>query len=66
MFSRFTGAILEEMIHLMKDDYVNLKNLEAFVTSLEEAYRDPNHINTAEWVLVILCQGNRDFIVYYA
>jgi hypothetical protein len=30
------------MIHLVKRDCVNLENFEAFVTSLEEAYGDPD------------------------
>jgi hypothetical protein len=32
IFSRLEEAILEQIFHLMKDDYVNLENLEAFVT----------------------------------
>jgi hypothetical protein len=54
------------MIYLVKDDHVNLENFEAFVTSLEEAYGDPNRINTAERALAKLRQGNRDFVTYYA
>jgi hypothetical protein len=42
----------------MKDDYVNLGNFEAFVTSLEETYRDPDYVNTAEQALAKLHQGN--------
>jgi hypothetical protein len=38
----------------MKDDCMNLGNLEAFVTSLEEAYGDPDHVNTTEWALTKL------------
>jgi hypothetical protein len=54
------------MIHLVKDDRVNLENFEAFVTSLEEAYGDPDRVNTAERALAKLRQGNRDFVAYYA
>jgi hypothetical protein len=57
-FSRLEGAMLEQLIHLMKDDHVNLGNFEAFVTSLEEAYGDPDHMNTAERALAKLHQGN--------
>jgi hypothetical protein len=64
-FSRLEGAALEQLIHLVKDDRVNLGNFEAFVTSLEEAYGDPDHVNTAEWALAKLRQGNRDFVAYY-
>jgi hypothetical protein len=42
----------------MKDDHVNLGNFEAFVASLEEAYGDPDHVNTAKQVLTKLHQGN--------
>jgi hypothetical protein len=65
-FSRLEGAALEQLIHLMKDDCVNLGNFKAFVTSLEEAYGDPDRVNTAEWALAKLRQGNRDFVMYYA
>jgi hypothetical protein len=66
VFSRLEGAALEQMIHLIKNDHINLKNFEAFVTSLDEAYGDPDHVNTAERTLTKLRQGNRDFITYYA
>jgi hypothetical protein len=48
VFSRLDRAALEQLIHLVKDYHVNLENVEAFVTSLEEAYGDPNRINTTE------------------
>jgi hypothetical protein len=50
--------MLEQLIHLVKDNHMNLGNFEAFVTSLEEAYGDPDCMNTAEWALAKLCQGN--------
>jgi hypothetical protein len=43
------------MIHLVKDDCINLENLEDFVTSLDEAYGDPDYVNPAEWMLAKLC-----------
>jgi hypothetical protein len=54
------------MIHLVKNDRVNLENFEAFVTSLDEAYGDPDRVNTAKRTLAKLHQGNRDFVTYYA
>jgi hypothetical protein len=57
-FSRLEGAALEQLIHLVKDDCVNIGNFEAFVTSLEEAYGDPDHMNTTERALGKLRQGN--------
>jgi hypothetical protein len=65
-FSRLEGATLEQLVHLMKDDRMNLGNFEVFVTSLEEAYGDPDCVNTAERALAKLHQGNRDFVAYYA
>jgi hypothetical protein len=50
----------------VKDDRVNLANFEAFVTSLEEAYGDPDRMNTAARALTKVRQGNRDFVTYYA
>jgi hypothetical protein len=64
-FSRLEGAALEQMIHLIKDDHVNLENFEDFVTSLDKANGDPDHVSTAERMLAKLHQGNRDFITYY-
>jgi hypothetical protein len=65
-FSRLEGAALEQLMHLVKDDRMNLGDFEAFVTSLEEAYGDPDRVNTTEWVLAKLRQGNQDFVTYYA
>jgi hypothetical protein len=53
------------MIHLVNHDYMNIENFEALVTSLEEAYGDTNRVNTTKRVLTKLCQGNRDFVIYY-
>jgi hypothetical protein len=53
-FSRLEGTMLEELIQLMKDDHVNLATFEAFITLLEEAYGDPDHVNTAQRVLAKL------------
>jgi hypothetical protein len=65
-FSRLEGAAFEQLIHLVKDDRMNLGDCEAFVTSLEEAYGDPDYVNTAKRALAKLHQGNRDFVTYYA
>jgi hypothetical protein len=65
-FSRLEGAALEQLIHLVDNDHVDLDNFDAFVTSLEEAYGDPDHANSAERALSKLRQGNRDFVSYYA
>jgi hypothetical protein len=46
------------MTHLVDNECVNLEYSEAFITSLEEAYGDPNHANTTKWAPCKLCQGN--------
>jgi hypothetical protein len=65
-FSRLEGAALKQLIHLVDNDHINLDNFDTFITSLEEAYGDPDHANTAERTLSKLRQGNHDFISYYA
>jgi hypothetical protein len=65
-FSRLEGAALEQLIHLVDNDHVDLDNFDGFVTSLEEAYGDPDHANTVERALSKLRQGNQDFMSYYA
>jgi hypothetical protein len=58
--------VLEQLIYLVNINRMNLTHFEAFVTSLEEAYGDPDCINTAKRVLTKLHQGYRDFVTYYA
>jgi hypothetical protein len=65
VFSRLEGAMLEQIIHLIPNDHVNLENFEALVTSLDEAYGDPDCVNTPERMLAKLRQGNLDFVMYY-
>jgi tRNA A37 threonylcarbamoyladenosine dehydratase len=52
--SRLEGAALEQLIHLVDNDHVDLDNFNAFITLLEEAYSDPDHANTAECALLKL------------
>jgi hypothetical protein len=47
-FSRLDGPALEQMLHLVENDHVNLETCGDFVTTLEESYGDPDPINTAE------------------
>jgi hypothetical protein len=46
------------MIHFVDNDHVNLENVEALVLSLEKAYGDPDHMDTAERLPSKLHQGN--------
>jgi hypothetical protein len=64
-FSRLDGPALEQMLHLVENDHVNLETFGDFVTTLEESYGDPDRINTAERAIAKLRQGNRDFVTYY-
>jgi hypothetical protein len=66
VFSWLEGAALEEVIHLVDNDYLNLKSFEVVITLLEEAYGVPDHMNTVQQVLSKLCQGNREFVVYHS
>jgi hypothetical protein len=65
-FSRLDGPTLEQMLHLVENDHVNLETFVDFVTTLEESYGDPDHINTAKRAIAKLRQRNRDFVTYYA
>jgi hypothetical protein len=46
------------MMHLMNNDCVNLETFEAFMISLEDTYRDADHMNPTKWALANLFQGN--------
>jgi hypothetical protein len=61
-FSHWDGTVLEQMIHLVDSKHLKLENFEAFVTSLEEAYGDPDCVNTAKCALNKLHQGIRDCV----
>jgi hypothetical protein len=65
-FSRLEGATLKQLIHLVENDHIDLDNFDAFITSLEGAYGDPDRANTVERALAKLRQGNCDFVSYYA
>jgi hypothetical protein len=65
-FSQLDGPTLEQMLYLVENDHVNLETFGDFVTTLEESYSDPDHINTTERAIAKLRQGNRDFVTYYA
>ena len=48
------------------DDRVNLANLGALITILENAFGNLNRVAEAEMKLCTIEQGNRDFATYYA
>jgi hypothetical protein len=47
-FSQLDGPTLKLMLHLVQNNHVNLETFGDFVTTLEESYGNPDHINTAE------------------
>jgi hypothetical protein len=57
-FSQLDGPTLEQMLHLVENDHVNLETFGDFVTTLEESYGDPDRINTTEQAIAKLRQGN--------
>jgi hypothetical protein len=60
------GPALKQVMHLVHPDRINLATFEDFMSTLEEAYRDPDRVSTAERGLAKLRQGNRDFVTYHA
>jgi hypothetical protein len=63
---RLEGPALKQVMHLVYPDRINLTTFKNFVSTLEEAYSDPDRVSTAERGLAKLCQGNRDFVTYHA
>lgn len=48
------------------NDRINLENLGALITILENAFSNPNRVAEEEMKLCTIEQGNRDFAAYYA
>jgi hypothetical protein len=57
-FSQLNEPALKQMLHLVENDHINLETFGDFVTTLEESYGDPDHINTTERAIAKLHQGN--------
>lgn len=61
-----TGEALDHARMYVQNDRVNLANLNALITVLENAFGNPNRVAEAESKLSTIQQGNRDFSTYYA
>ena len=66
-FSLLSGDALDlVMPYLREDTTINLTDLSALTTILENAYGNPNKVADAEQKLNSIQQGTRDFSSYYA
>jgi hypothetical protein len=63
---RLEGPARKQVMHLVCPDCINLATFEDFVSTLKEAYGDPDWVSTTERGLAKLRQGNRDFVMYHA
>jgi hypothetical protein len=63
---RLEGPTLKQVMHLVRHNCINLATFEDFMSTLQEAYHDPDRVSTAKWGLAKLFQGNRDFVMYHA
>jgi hypothetical protein len=63
---RLEGPALKQVMYLVHPNCINLATFEDFVSTLEEAYGNLDQVSTTERGLAKLCQGNWDFIMYYA
>ena len=57
---------MDQVQQYVKADRVDLKDVEALIDILEEAFGNPNRVAEAEAKLCNLQQGNREFTFYYA
>ena len=57
---------MDQVLQYVKADRIDLKNVEALINILEEAFRNPNCVAEAEAKLYSLQQGNHEFTSYYA
>jgi hypothetical protein len=68
---RYTFGLLVGQAFMQVEAYItnegnNLTDVPALITVLEMAFRDPDHVVTAERKLEILKRTNYDFSTYYA
>jgi len=60
------GDAADQVRPHVRDGRVNLANLPALITILENAFGNPNRVAEAESKLSTIAQGTRDFSSYYA
>lgn len=61
-----TGTAMDQVQAYVEDTRINLPDLAALITILENAFGNPNKEREAEHKLRTLQQGNREFSAYYA
>lgn len=61
-----TGDAMDQARIYIQDERVNLANLAAFITVMENAFGNPNRVAEAEHKLRTITQGTRDFSTYHA
>jgi len=61
-----TGDALDQARIYVQNDRVNLANLAAFITVMENAFGNPNRVAEAEYKLKTITQGSREFSAYHA
>lgn len=65
-FRFLVGDALAQVHMYVRDDRVELDDLAALITILENAFGNPNRVAEAEAKLFAISQGSRDFRSYYA
>lgn len=61
-----TGEALDHARIYVQNDQVDLTDLNALITVLENAFGNPNRVAEAKSKLSTIQQGARDFSTYYA
>jgi phosphomannomutase len=65
-FGLLVGQAFMQVEAYITDEGINLADVPALIMILEIAFRDPDHVATAERKLEMLKQTKRDFSTYYA
>src|SRR5919205_715847 len=65
-FSLLRGVAAAQILPYVKNDRIELTDLAALVTILENAFGNPNRQREAERKLITLRMGTRDFSAYFA
>ena len=64
--SLLRGDALNQVLPYIRDERVELSDLAALITILENAFGNPNHVKDSEYKLNTIQQGSRDFSSYFA
>ena len=64
--SRLEGIPYTQILPYIRDGVCQLSDYEEILTILEHAFGDPNHAWNAHNDLYCLCQGNKEFSIFFA